>query len=109
LKKHDCHESFRFIIVLKHINDKLHVQGECQKMPGLPVKAYFMAIVKRGSEHEVAEQLRRMEGVTEVLVTYGLWDIVARIETESLQELDMIITETRKITDITQTSTLVGA
>jgi len=78
-------------------------------MPGLPVKAYFMAIVKRGSEHEVAEQLRRMEGVTEVLVTYGLWDIVARIETESLQELDMIITETRKITDITQTSTLVGA
>jgi len=78
-------------------------------MPGQPVKAYFMAIVKRGNEHEVVEQLRKMEGITETLVTYGLWDIVARIETESLQKLDMIITEIRKITEITQTSTLVGA
>jgi len=68
-----------------------------------------MAIVKRGSEHSVAEQLRQMEGITEALVTYGLWDIVARIETENMQKLDTIITEIRKITEITQTSTLVGA
>jgi DNA-binding Lrp family transcriptional regulator len=73
------------------------------------VKAYFMAIVKRGSEHEVAGQLRKMEDVTESLVTYGLWDLVARIETEDLQKLDSIITEMRKIPEITQTSTLVGA
>jgi len=73
------------------------------------VKAYFMAIVKRGSEHEVAERLSKMEDVTESLVTYGLWDIVARIETDNLQKLDAIITEIRKIQEITQTSTLVGA
>jgi len=78
-------------------------------MPGQQVKAYFMAIVKRGSEHDVAQQLRKMPDITEALVTYGLWDIVARIETENLQKLDSIITEIRKITDITQTSTLVGA
>jgi len=78
-------------------------------MAGQQVKAYFMAIVKRGSEHEVAEQLRKMPGITEVLVTYGLWDIVARIETENLQKLDAIITEMRKIIEILQTSTLVGA
>jgi len=78
-------------------------------MPKQPVKAYFMAIVKRGSEHEVAKKLRKMEGVTEALVTYGLWDIVARIETENLQKLDTIITEIRKIPEITQTTTLVGA
>jgi len=68
-----------------------------------------MAIIKQGSEHEVAEQLKKMPDITEVLVTYGLWDIVARIETDNLQKLDMIITEIRKITEITQTSTLVGA
>jgi len=79
------------------------------EMPGQPVKAYFMAIIKRGREHDVAEQVKNMPDVTEVLVTYGLWDIVARIETENLQKLDLIITEMRKITDITQTSTLVGA
>jgi DNA-binding Lrp family transcriptional regulator len=78
-------------------------------MPKPKVKAYFMAIVKRGCEHEVAERLQKMEDVTESLVTYGLWDLVARIETEDLQKLDQIITEMRKIPEITQTSTLVGA
>jgi DNA-binding Lrp family transcriptional regulator len=76
---------------------------------GGQVKAYFMAIVKRGTEHRVAEKLRKIEGITDVLVTYGMWDIVARIETESLRQLDMIITDLRKISEITQTSTLVGA
>ena len=74
-----------------------------------PIKAYFMAIVKRGTEHDVAQRLRKMNGVTEVLVTYGLWDIVVRIEAPTLGKLDAIITEMRKIEEITQTSTLVGA
>ena len=73
------------------------------------VKAYFMAIVKREAEHEVAEKLRKIGGVTDVLVTYGMWDIVARIETESLRKLDTIITDLRQIDEITQTSTLAGA
>jgi DNA-binding Lrp family transcriptional regulator len=76
---------------------------------GQPIKAYFMAIVKRGTEHDVAERLRRMSGVTEVVVTYGSWDIVVRIEAPSLGKLDALITEMRKIEEITQTSTLVGA
>ena len=74
-----------------------------------PVKAYFLAIVKKGTEHEVAGKLRRIEGITEVLVTYGLWDIVARIKTESLGKLDAIVTEIRNIKEVEQTSTLVGA
>jgi len=78
-------------------------------MPEQKVKAYLMAIVKRGTEHEVAEKLRKMEDVTEVLVTYGLWDIVARIETKNLQKLDSIITDMRGIPEIVQTSTLIGA
>ena len=77
--------------------------------PKMPVKAYFMAIVKRGTEHDVAKRLGKMEGVTEALVTYGLWDIVVRIEAPNLGKLDALITEMRKMEDIVQTSTLVGA
>ncbi|HKZ93197.1 MAG TPA: Lrp/AsnC ligand binding domain-containing protein [Candidatus Bathyarchaeia archaeon] len=73
------------------------------------VKAYFMAIVKKGTEHEVAAKLRKLSGVTEVVVTYGLYDIIVRIETQSLGQLDASITEMRKIEEILQTSTLVGA
>ena len=74
-----------------------------------PVKAYFMAIVKQGTEHEVARKLRKMEGVTEALVTYGLWDVIVRIEAPNLGKLDALITEMRKIPEVVQTSTLVGA
>jgi len=78
-------------------------------MSEYPVKAYLLAIVRRGTEHNVAEKIRRIDGVMDVLITYGLWDIVVRIETESLAKLDKIITQTRKIPEIQQTSTLVGA
>jgi DNA-binding Lrp family transcriptional regulator len=72
------------------------------------VKAYVVATVKRGTEHEVAEKIRKMREVTEVLVTYGLYDLVIRIEAKSLGHLDKIITEIRQIEEIEQTSTLVG-
>jgi len=74
-----------------------------------PVKAYIVATVKRGTEHMVAEKIRKMKEVTEVLVTYGLWDIVARIEAKSLEHLDKIVTDIRQIAEIEQTSTLIGA
>jgi DNA-binding Lrp family transcriptional regulator len=73
------------------------------------VKAYVLAIVKRGTEHEIVEKIRKIEDVTEVLVTYGMWDLVARIETENLGKLDKIITEIRQTPEIEQTSTLISA
>jgi DNA-binding Lrp family transcriptional regulator len=72
------------------------------------VKAYVVAIVKRGTEHEVAENIRKMEKVTEVIVTYGLYDLVIRIEAESLGHLDKIVTDIRLIEEIEQSTTLVG-
>ena len=78
-------------------------------MSKVSVKAYFVATVKRGTEHEVAERIRKMKEVTEVLITYGMWDIVARIEAENLEHLDKIITDIRKIPEIEQTNTLIGA
>jgi len=73
------------------------------------VRAYVIATVKRGKEHEVAKKIREMRGVTEALVTYGLYDLVVRIEAESLGHLDKIVTDVRQIKEIEQTSTLVSA
>jgi DNA-binding Lrp family transcriptional regulator len=72
------------------------------------VKAISLAIVDKGTEHEAAEKIRKINDVTEVLVTYGMWDIVARIETESLGRLDKIITDIRQLPEIKQTNTLLG-
>lgn len=72
------------------------------------VKAYVVAIVRRGTEHKIAEKIRKMKEVTEVLVTYGLYDLVIRIEAQSLGHLDKIVTSIRQMEEIEQTSTLVG-
>ncbi len=73
------------------------------------VKAYLVANVKQGAEHKVAQKIREMKEVTEVLVTYGLWDLIVRIEAETLGHLDKIITDIRQIEEIKQTSTLIGS
>jgi DNA-binding Lrp family transcriptional regulator len=73
------------------------------------VKAYVVATVKHGKEHDAAQKIRKTKEVTEVLVTYGLYDIVLRIEAKSLGQLDKIITDIRQMAEIQQTSTLVGS
>ena len=73
------------------------------------VKAYVVATVKRGKEHDAAQKIKKMKEITEVLVTYGLYDIVVRIETKSLGHLDKIVTDIRQMAEIQQTSTLVGS
>jgi len=73
------------------------------------VKAYMVATVKRGKEHDAAQKIRRTKEVTEALVTYGLYDIVVRIEAKTLGQLDKIVTDIRQMPEIQQTSTLVGA
>jgi DNA-binding Lrp family transcriptional regulator len=68
-----------------------------------------VATVKRGKEHDAAQKIRRTKEVTEALVTYGLYDIVVRIEAKTLGQLDKIVTDIRQMPEIQQTSTLVGA
>jgi len=60
------------------------------------VQAYIVATVKRGTEHKVAEKIRKMKEVTEVLVTYGLWDIIARIEAKTYQKHGFIKASTQQ-------------
>ena len=72
------------------------------------VKAYILVTVKRGSEHNVAERIEVIKEVTEVLITYGLYDLVVRIEAMSLGHLDKIVTDIRQIAEIEYTTTLIG-
>jgi DNA-binding Lrp family transcriptional regulator len=66
-------------------------------------------MVKRGKEHDAAQKIRKTKEVTEVTVTYGLYDVVIRIEAKSLGQLDKIVTDIRQMAEIKQTSTHVGA
>jgi len=73
----------------------------------MPV-AYVLATVRTGREYDVIEEIKRMKGVKEVTLTYGLWDLVIKVETETLGELDNIVTNIRRIEGVEQTATLIG-
>ncbi len=72
------------------------------------VESYILILVETGKEYEVAEEIKRIEGVEDVLITYGIYDIVVKVETESLEKLNEIVTRIRRIPGVRQTTTLVG-
>jgi AsnC family. len=72
------------------------------------VVAYVLALVETGKEHQAAEELMKLQYIEEVTVTYGTWDLVIKVSTETLNEMDVVITGIRNVQLIQQTETLVG-
>ncbi|MCS7104924.1 MAG: Lrp/AsnC ligand binding domain-containing protein [Thermofilaceae archaeon] len=72
------------------------------------VLAFVLASVKTGLEYDVISEVKRIEGVKEAYITYGVWDAVIRVEVESLHELDKVVSLIRSIKGVENTTTLVG-
>ncbi len=71
-------------------------------------KTFVLINCEPGKESEVLEQLHKMENVADTQETYGVYDIVARIESNSQSQLAHIISDQiRKISNISTTLTLV--
>ena len=75
----------------------------------MSVTSYILITIKQGKEHEVADEIKQMPNVTEVQIVYGMFDLVAKIVTNELSELDAIVTSIRKINGVEQTSTLISS
>ena len=60
-----------------------------------------------GAEKNIILSLNAMEGVTEAHGTFGLYDILAKVESEDEREIQKIVTEKiRKMSEIHSTMTL---
>ncbi|RLE79310.1 MAG: Lrp/AsnC family transcriptional regulator [Thermoprotei archaeon] len=73
-----------------------------------PVIAYILAVVKTGKEYDVFEGIKNIDGVKEVVITYGLWDMIIKIEVDNLSKLDRVVTQVRNLSGIERTTTLIG-
>lgn len=71
--------------------------------------SYVLLTTKMGKEHEIAEQTKKIKGVIETLIVYGQFDLVVRVETSNLPELDYVVTQIRKMDGVEQTITLISA
>ena len=72
--------------------------------------AFVLMSTRTGSETEVLEKVRGINGVEEAFVVYGVYDIVAKLKAKTMGELKEIVLQCiRKRSSITSTLTLIVA
>lgn len=72
-------------------------------------KAFVLINSDIGSELEVLKQLKEIDGVEQAYALYGAYDIMAKVASESMEELKQIITwKIRKLDGIRATLTLMA-
>ncbi len=61
-----------------------------------------------GSEEEVFNEICKVEGVTEAYIVYGVYDIIVKIEADSMDKLkEIIATKIRKLPKVRSTLTMI--
>ena len=70
-------------------------------------KAYILLSCEIGKEQELVSQLRTINEIKNVMITYGEYDIVVEAKTENPEKMDNLITsKIRKLEKIRSTITL---
>jgi DNA-binding Lrp family transcriptional regulator len=73
----------------------------------MPV-AFVLINAEIGSEDEVVTELRKLSNVIESYVVYGVYDIVARVEADSMDKLKEIVTwKIRRLDKVRSTLTMI--
>ncbi|MDE1829985.1 MAG: Lrp/AsnC ligand binding domain-containing protein [Thaumarchaeota archaeon] len=69
--------------------------------------AFVLVKSKMGHEMEVMNDLLKIDGIKEAMGTYGQYDIFAKVQVPTEEEVEKIITkEIRKIPNVISTTTL---
>jgi len=70
--------------------------------------AFVLINVEIGFEDEVLRSLKPISEVKEAHLVYGVYDIIARIETETMQELkDAVSWKIRRVDKVRSTLTMI--
>ena len=77
---------------------------------GITVHTAFVLVKSDiGVESDVLREIKKVEGVEEAYALYGTYDILARVSSQSMEELKQIVTwRIRKLDGITATLTLMA-
>ncbi|MCJ7631205.1 Lrp/AsnC ligand binding domain-containing protein [Candidatus Bathyarchaeota archaeon] len=72
------------------------------------VSSYVLVVTEVGKEHEIVQELLRIECVSVAQTVYGEFDVMTKIDCDNLKDLDAAITKIRKINGIIRTMTLIS-
>jgi DNA-binding Lrp family transcriptional regulator len=71
-------------------------------------RAYVLLSVSSGSEEQVRKDAQKIEGVEEVYVSYGVYDLVVKINSASMEQLkDLVTHHLRRVDNVRSTLTLI--
>jgi len=70
--------------------------------------AYLLLNVETGTEEEVMNKLKTLQEVKEARMVYGVYDIIVRVETETMEELKNVVSWTvRRLDRVRSTMTMI--
>ncbi|MBC7332778.1 MAG: Lrp/AsnC ligand binding domain-containing protein [Synergistetes bacterium] len=73
------------------------------------VTAFVLVLATAGKEREILEKLKEIPEVKEAYMVYGEYDLLLKVESETLKDLDDIIMgKIRKLPEVQLTSTLIA-
>ncbi|HET7148323.1 MAG: Lrp/AsnC family transcriptional regulator [Nitrosopumilales archaeon] len=71
-------------------------------------KAFVLMNAELGSEDSIVNELKKLEGVKEVYQVYGVYDIVAQVEANTMERVKETITwKLRKLNGVKSTLTMI--
>lgn len=70
--------------------------------------AFVLINAEIGSENDVLKDLKAIEEIKEAHMVYGVYDIIARVQTETMQQLkDTISWKIRRLDKVRSTLTMI--
>ncbi|MEM2759635.1 MAG: Lrp/AsnC ligand binding domain-containing protein [Nitrososphaerales archaeon] len=71
-------------------------------------KAFVLINAELGAEDSLIKELKNTENVTEVYVVYGVYDIVAKVEADTMEKVKETITwKIRRLERVRSTLTMI--
>jgi len=71
-------------------------------------RAFVLFNVESGSEDKVLQELRRIDGIQEAYVSYGVYDLIAKVKADTMEKLkDTVTHKLRTIEKVRSSLTLI--
>lgn len=75
----------------------------------MTAQAFVLINAEVGNEQELIKQLRSMPNVTEVHVVYGVYDVIAKVESDTMEKVKETITNSlRRLDNVRSTLTMIA-
>ena len=70
--------------------------------------AFILIEIASGEEYKFVNDVRGLKEVTEAYIVYGAWDIIVRVQTDSMGELNAVVLKIRRMPGVKRSATLIA-